>query len=139
MSDRVPAQLRTRARQRAGDRCEYCLIHANDVMFSHQPDHIIAVKHGGKTTEANLAWACFLCNRFKGSDIASIDPETDDLAPLFHPRHDLWREHFRLEEGQIIPLTAVGRVTARLLRFNSLKNVELRSLLQLAGRLFVPD
>ncbi|MBX3436655.1 MAG: HNH endonuclease [Planctomycetaceae bacterium] len=42
--------------------------------FRHEPDHIIAEKHGGETTAENLALACFDCNWFKGSDIASLDP-----------------------------------------------------------------
>jgi len=52
------------------------------------------VKHGGQTIEENLALCCALCNRYKGSDIASIDPETGLLTLLFHPRLDRWGKHF---------------------------------------------
>lgn len=40
--------------------------------------------------------------------------------PLFHPRQDKWREHFvwSVDKVRIVPLTAVGRATANLLRFN---------------------
>ena len=69
----VPAAVRRQVRERAGDCCEYCLLAAEDAFFPHEPDHILAVKHGGVGTLANLAWACFDCNRFKGSDIASCD------------------------------------------------------------------
>jgi hypothetical protein len=42
----------------------------------HEIDHTIAEKHGDRTTKVNLALACKLCNTYKGSDIASIDPQT---------------------------------------------------------------
>ncbi|HEX7774563.1 MAG TPA: HNH endonuclease signature motif containing protein, partial [Pyrinomonadaceae bacterium] len=54
----------------------------------HEPDHLIALKHGGQTTFENLALACFVCNRFKGSDIASIDAVTGELVGLFNPAHN---------------------------------------------------
>ena len=82
----VPARLRRRVQQRAAGRCEYCLLSEEDAFFSHEPDHIIAKKHGGTTSYANLAWACFDCNRFKGSDIASKDLLTGQLVSLFDPR-----------------------------------------------------
>ena len=37
--------------------CEHCLLHEEDAMLAHQPDHVIAVKHRGVTHESNLAWA----------------------------------------------------------------------------------
>ncbi|MFM9062903.1 MAG: HNH endonuclease [Pirellula sp.] len=73
MSEYVPVEMRRAVRERASMRCEYCLIHEKDAFFPHEPDHIIAVKHRGLTDIRNLAWTCFLCNRAKGSDIASVD------------------------------------------------------------------
>jgi HNH endonuclease len=46
--------------------------------YPHEADHVIAEKHGGATSADNLAWACFYCNRFKGSDLASVDPTSRD-------------------------------------------------------------
>ena len=86
------------------------------VLFCHEPDHIIAEQHGGETTLANLALACVHCNRCKGANVSSMDPETRQLVPLFNPRNDRWDEHFRLDEFCIVPLTAIGRATARLLK-----------------------
>jgi hypothetical protein len=68
----IPAADRRLVRQRAQGRCEYCLIHEDDVDLRHEVDHIIAEKHGGVTEPANLAYACFICNNNKGSDIASL-------------------------------------------------------------------
>ncbi|NUQ61568.1 MAG: hypothetical protein HUU20_03715 [Pirellulales bacterium] len=37
-------------------------------------------KHRGPTLEKNLAWACYLCNLLKGTDIASVDMQTGQLC-----------------------------------------------------------
>jgi len=97
-------------------------------------DHIIAEKHGGKTILENLAWACLDCNRFKGSDISSLDPDTKQLTPLFNPRTDHWNENFRDYQGVIEPLTTIGRVTAALLKVNLPARVEIRLELTHQGR-----
>src|SRR5258705_13210634 len=115
---RISAALRQQVRERAGQRCEYCLLAEVQAFFPHEPDHIIAQKHGGESTLENLAFACFDCNRFKGSDIASFDPVTSELVPLFNPRRQRWHEHFGIEGGRIIPLTPAGRVTESILRLN---------------------
>lgn len=131
---RIPATLRQQVRQRAGLRCEYCLLAEADAFFPHEPDHIIAIKHGGETTEENLALSCFDCNRFKGSDVSSIDPVTGQLTPLFNPRSHVWSDHFKLDDGRITGLTAIGRVTERLLKLNLAERVEARDILEKSGR-----
>ena len=55
MSEYVTAELRRLVREGAIQRCEYCLLHEDDAFLPHEPDHIIAVKHRGGTTERNLA------------------------------------------------------------------------------------
>jgi hypothetical protein len=134
MSQRVPSALRNLVQTRASRRCEYCLIHEEDSHFPHQPDHIVAQKHRGPTHEVNLAWACYLCNLLKGSDIASVDIETGQVVRLFNPRLDPWAMHFRLDEGQIVPLTPIGRVTEYVLQFNRPQSVQERRWLIKAGR-----
>ncbi|MBP1465145.1 HNH endonuclease [Candidatus Chloroploca sp. M-50] len=117
----IPEALRRLVAERAGDRCEYCQMHEDDTFFTHEVDHIYAEKHDGPTVEWNLCLACAECNRNKGSDICSLDPETGNVVALFHPRRDRWADHFlRVDTGVIEPLTAHGRVTARLLRMNRL-------------------
>ncbi len=44
--------------------------------------------------------------------------ETGQVVRLFNPRTDDWSTHFRLQDGRIIPLTPVVRVTEYLLQFN---------------------
>jgi len=124
---RILAALRREVRERAGERCEYCLLAESQAVVPHEPDHLIALKHGGQTTSANLALACLDCNRFKGSDIASIDAVPGGLVPLFNPRTQRWFDHFRLNGAHIVALTPVGRVTVKLLRFNLPYRVKVRA------------
>lgn len=114
----VSATLRRLVIQRAGNKCEYCRFPQTASLFAFEMEHIIAEKHDGITEAENLALSCPCCNRFKGSDLASIDSETRQLTPFFNPRLQQWSDHFRLEGGRIIPLTPEGRVTAKILQFN---------------------
>ena len=123
---RISAALRREVRERARERCEYCLLAESEAFFPHEPDHLIAIKHGGETVSVNLALACFDCNRFKGPNIASLDPVTGKVVPLFNPRTQRWSEHFKLNGGRIIPLTPVGRATEKMLRLNLPARVEAR-------------
>lgn len=130
----IPEALRRLVSIRANGCCEYCLLNQNDSFLPHEIDHIIAEKHRGTTTEDNLCLSCFDCNRYKGSDISSIDPDTDEVVPLFHPRRDTWSDHFRLDGAQIIPLTPTGRVTEYLLRLNDPERLARRTILIRLGR-----
>jgi hypothetical protein len=114
----IPPSLRQLVIERAKGQCEYCLIHQNFSVYNHEVDHVIVLKHGGQTTKNNLALACLSCNRYKGSDIATFDPITCELVPLFHPRHQIWSEHFKIETNRILGKTSVGRTTEFLLKFN---------------------
>ena len=117
-------------RERASAACEYCLTPELISFAAHQIDHIIAEKHGGRTEADNLALACVLCNKYKGSDIASIDPKTGRIAALYNPRQDVWQKHFLLKEnGMIKPLTGIGRATVHVLRLNAPERIKERSML----------
>ncbi|MEK7685098.1 MAG: HNH endonuclease signature motif containing protein [Verrucomicrobiota bacterium] len=130
----IPAALRTEVLQRAGGRCEYCRVHQDDAGVPHEPDHIVAEQHGGQTAAENLAFACYHCNRHKGTNLASVDPESGQPVFLFHPRRDKWSDHFRIEGAWIVPLTPTGRATAALLKFDTPERLESRRLLARAGR-----
>jgi hypothetical protein len=113
----INVELRRLVINRADRVCEYCLYSEEDALECHI-DHIISVKHGGPTTEDNLAYACAFCNLQKGTDLGSIDWQTGDLVRFFNPRRDWWADHFRLDRAAIQPLTNIGEVTARILNFN---------------------
>lgn len=76
---------------------------------------------------------CDRCNLHKGTNLSSIDPETDEIVQLFHPRQHQWDEHFALIGPEIHGLTPTERATVRLLQMNSEHRVELRSWLLLSG------
>jgi len=126
MTTSIPERLRRQVKERAAGRCEYCRIHESDMFYPHEPDHVIAEKHGGATALENLAWSCFYCNRFKGSDLASIDPTSRRVVTLFHPRTQRWHRHFRLNSALIEGMTASGRATVGLLHLNDAERVAYR-------------
>ena len=123
MTTRPSVELRRQVIARAGNCCEYCLLPQDLVASTHQVDHVIAEKHGGRTALENLALSCTVCNRRKGSDISSLDPVTGSLVPLFNPRTQRWSEHFRLDGGHIVGMTAEGRTTVVFLQFNAVERL----------------
>jgi hypothetical protein len=129
----ISEQLRKQAADRADRICEYCRLHEEDSGYDHQVDHIISRKHDGKSVAHNLAYSCVVCNRYKGTDIASVDPATGGVVRLFNPRTDLWSEHFQLDGPLIRPVTGIAVVTIRLLRLNAPERVAEREILQLLG------
>ncbi|HEY0455206.1 MAG TPA: HNH endonuclease signature motif containing protein [Verrucomicrobiae bacterium] len=131
----ISATLRAAVRERAAKSCEYCRMPEIATFFPHEPDHVIGTQHGGHSTLDNLALACAQCNRIKGPNIASVDPQTQQIVPLFNPRMEKWTDHFRMEAGRIVPMTAPARATARLLRFDQPERQEARQNLWRAGRL----
>ena len=96
-------------------------------------DHIIAQQHGGPTKLHNLAHSCLHCNSHKGPNIAGIDPVSRKLSPLFRPRRQKWRRHFRYDGPVIVGLTRIGRTTISVLQINDPDAVALREALISAG------
>lgn len=118
MSNHVSPETRQIVASRANFICEYCLIAEADAYFRFQIEHIISRKHDGSSELENLAFACVFCNRYKGSDIASLKPGTNELVRFYNPRTDRWREHFQLNGVAIDSLTEIGEATARILQMN---------------------
>ncbi len=119
---------------RANFVCEYCLIAEADAYFKFQVEHIISRKHGGSSELENLALACVFCNRYKGSDIASLIFETNRLIRFYNPRVDRWHEHFRLNGVFIESLTDIGEATVRILQMNHDDQILERQVLSRRGR-----
>lgn len=117
----IPEKVRKRIRQRAGNRCEYCLSHQQFIMAKLQIDHIIPVSEGGKNTENNLCLSCDLCNQFKWTRTKGIDLESGEVVALFNPRKDKWNAHFTWSKNgiEIIGLTPCGRATVQVLKLNN--------------------
>ena len=105
---------------------QYCHMPQSHDELPFQIDHIIAQKHRGPSTAANLALACFSCNSHKGPNIAGLDPLTGKLTALFHPLRHHWDRHFRWDGPILIGRTAIGRTTIVVLEINQLHRVALR-------------
>jgi hypothetical protein len=122
----MDAAAREFVRQRAGNRCEYCLLPEEADELPFYIEHVIARQHDGGNELENLCWSCSRCNLHKGPKIASLDVETGKLCELYHPRKQLWNEQFTVRDARIVGFTAIGRVTVRLLHVNGIHRVDLR-------------
>lgn len=99
-------------RDRAGNCCEYCRLPASSSSVPFHVDHIIPIKHGGSDDNENLCLACYKCNSHKSHDLVGFDPETQEIARLFHPREQHWVDHFEIRPDMwIMGLTPEGRAT----------------------------
>lgn len=130
----IPSSLRQLVIERSQGKCEYCLIHQDVSIYSHEVDHVIARKHGGQTVGENLALSCLSCNRHKGSDLATFDPLSNEIVPLFNPRRQTWSDHFTLDGIHIIGITPTGRATVFLLKLNAPTRLAYRQVLIAQGR-----
>lgn len=98
----MDAIARDFVRQRAGDRCEYCRLQQQ---FSRLIHHV---------------------ELHKGPNLTGIDPQTQTIAPLFHPRRDHWAEHFVFDGLRIEGISATGRATVQVLAMNDTRRIEMR-------------
>ena len=96
INEYVSDAVRKEVALRANFKCEYCLIHEIDTYFGCEIDHIVSIKHGGNSEFENLAYACLVCNRFKGSDLGSLNNK-GSLIRFYNPRIDDWGAHFRVQ------------------------------------------
>jgi hypothetical protein len=62
--------------------------------------------------------ACFHCYRYKGPNIASLDPVSGELVRLFHPTSDIRADHFRPDGARLLGLTPIRRATIHVLAMN---------------------
>jgi hypothetical protein len=98
-------------------------------------EHVIPTVRGGATSLDNLALSCSGCNGHKYDRIEGYDSVTESTAPLYHPRQQVWSEHFTWNEdyAYVIGLTPTGRATVEALHLNRVGVVNLRRLLLLVG------
>jgi hypothetical protein len=124
----MDAATRSFVRDRAGKCCEYCgLPQAALPLAAFHVEHLRAKQHSGSDDPSNLALACHDCNLHKGPNLTGVDPDTNQITPLFNPRQDARSEHFAARGNVIVGLTAVGRATVRVLAVNSPEQLEARS------------
>lgn len=110
--------LRKLVIRRAENRCEYCQLSQKGQEATFHVDHIFPVASGGETTAENLALACVSCSLRKGAKEAAFDRKTEKQVKIFHPRKDVWSEHFEWQQTIVKGKTAKGRATIELLNLN---------------------
>jgi HNH endonuclease len=122
----ISEETKQLVRERANYICEYChspeRLSANRFTF----DHIIPKSLNGSDNIENLALACRRCNERRYNFVAGIDPETQEIAPLFNPRIQQWEEHFIWTNRgtEIQGKTPTGRATCIRLDLNDMRYPE---------------
>ena len=132
---KVSGTLKKQVTDRAQGCCEYCKSQIRFSPNSFEIDHIIPISRGGMNQLENMALACPQCNGHKADKIEAVDPVSEQIVPLFHPRQMDWKEHFCWSDDtlHIMETTATGRATVALLQTNRETVVNLRSVLQELG------
>ena len=124
----MDAALRQFVRTRAGQRCEYCRLPQIAAPYlSFHIEHIEAQQHVEDDSPENLAMACPDCNRHKGPNLVTLDSLTREIVRLFHPRRDVWENHFEYSGAILEGRSPVGQATIRLLQINTVERVEMRA------------
>lgn len=125
----MDAALRQRVRERANDCCEYCRLPAFVSRQEFHVEHVVARFHGGSDKLENLALACPRCNQRKGTNLGGLDPDTGAATALFHPRRDVWRDHFVTAGARIVGRTPIGRTSVWILDLNTEDRLKIREAL----------
>jgi 5-methylcytosine-specific restriction endonuclease McrA len=135
MAKRPTATQRKEVFARARGFCEYCLSPEKFSNSTFEVEHIFPFSKGGETILSNLALSCSSCNKFKSHRTEAFDAKTGKMAPLYNPRRDVWKKHFKwsADYTRIIGLTATGRATIQALKLNRKNLNNLRKLLRLFG------
>ena len=117
---------RQAVRARANYLCEYCQSPERISANRFTVDHVIPRSLAGSDDVSNLALACRRCNERRYNFVAGVDPETQEIVPIFNPRRQQWTEHFVwIEDGAVIEgVTATGRATCIRLDLNDLRYPE---------------
>ena len=131
----LSAALKQEVAERARNCCEYCL---SQLRFSPDPfsvEHVVPLAQGGSDEFSNLALACQGCNSRKYTAIEAIDPASGLRVPLFHPRRDIWTQHFVWSDDYslVVGVTPVGRGSVGRLELNRAGVVNLRIVLRDIG------
>ncbi len=119
MSDKSWDEIKQEVYDRARGCCEYCQTCEANTGQTMQIDHIDP--SGGDDID-NLALACWNCNNHKRQATEALDDNTNQVVPLFHPRNQMWSEHFLWTNNstRLVGRTPTGRATITRLKMNRL-------------------
>lgn len=122
----IPAEVERRVRQAARNRCGYCLSEQQYLLARLTIEHIkprsqFQVNDPHMHDEENLWLSCHSCNGHKSDKTFAVDPSTKALVPIFNPRTQEWKEHFKWSQDglTVIGLTDVGRAAVSALKLDS--------------------
>jgi len=101
-------------------------------------EHVIPRVRGGTSELGNLALACPSCNLHKADRVNSDPDHAPEAIALFHPRTDVWSDHFEWDEYQLVAKSDVGQLTIQLFRLNHERRIKIRQAEQMFG-LFPPQ
>ena len=130
----VPVSLKRAVFQRAGGRCEYCGLSQAGQEAQFHADHIHPLADGGASALENLALACVSCSLRKGARRSATDSATGRRAAIFHPRQQVWADHFQWKGCRLIGRTPTGRATVDGLKMNRMLAQAIRAEESLRGR-----
>jgi hypothetical protein len=127
----IPERLWRLVIKRAANRCEYCGLSQESQEATFHIDHIIPISSGGESVPENLALACVSCSLRKAARETAADPLSGEEVPLYHPRRDVWDNHFHWDGVYLVGLTGTGRATVDALQMNrrlilAIRNEEVR-------------
>lgn len=116
-------------------RCAYCHSPERLLGIPLEADHVIPETAGGKTDLGNLCLCCRSCNGHKWKRTHARDPQSGRRTRLFHPRRQLWTDHFTWSEDglRIVGISAIGRATVDALEMNNDLVIKLRELWVVLG------
>jgi len=134
MSSYVSSDIREIVAGRANYVCEYCLLPKKTLISDSKSNTSLVVSTAVLLRLIIWRWRVVFCNRYKGSDIASLIPARNELIRFYNPRSDRWREHFRLNGVVIVELTEIGEATIRILQMNHDDQILDRQVLNVRGR-----
>ncbi|HKP52926.1 MAG TPA: HNH endonuclease [Chloroflexia bacterium] len=117
---RVTAEQKRLVRKRAYNQCEYCRTLMDYAPEVFSIDHVIPQSRGGESTLDNLALSCQACNNHKYTRVTWVDPLSGEMAPLYNPRQQLWKDHFTWSKDftLIVGRTPTGWATIEALDMN---------------------
>jgi hypothetical protein len=121
--------------ERAKHCCEYCLSQSNFSADTFVIEHLIPLVKGGTNDLKNLALSCQRCNNHKFTATRAIDTVTGLIIPLYHPRIDVWEQHFQWSDDftELLGISPIGRATVERLQLNRQGLINLRQVFVQVG------
>lgn len=98
--------------------------------------HVEHIEPTGGDHADNLCLSCANCNLSKAKATSALDPVSQAIVPLFNPRKQKWKDHFKwIENGvRLVGTSDCGRATVERLKMNIERIVTARSVWVMAGK-----